>query len=209
MTTLNETIDNMKEEQTPVTLTDFVSQGPWEGWFRGVIQKEYQTNSGYTFRTEDNPAREGKRGRNLRLAVTVTNKTGDERNVNGIINYDPNDLAAQRVTQVREAVDAAKTAYAEAKSNYAQTNGGSSKGFTRKFSEFLAKDINTTQLSYRRLGGLQAAVKGFTLAINGTGGLTVDPLFGEAVDVKLRVDQNGYSAVDEIAPAKSHRETRY
>lgn len=208
MTTIAETAGGLQPEAS-LSLAEFAPKSKWEGWFRAVILKDYTTQSGHVFRTEDVPTRDtAKTSRNLRVVAKVTNKAGDERTVNGQFNYEPGDLTAQRVSQVKQAEAEAQAQFNAAKKAYAATNNGSTRGFPRKFNEFVPAGVTRTRIMYQRMGAIEAAIKGFSPSVNGTGGMNVTPLIGEGVDVRLAIDDNGYPQIEEISVFKSHKETR-
>lgn len=212
MSNLQDTIETMAPETTGFSLGDYKPREERtdfeEGvWYRGTIAERLEQP--FEMTTREAPVRDpNKTTRNVFIAATVRNKDGRTRNLSGLFNYNPADLNATRKAAVDAAVAEAKTAYAAAKEAYTTANGGSSKGFTRKFSEFLSKDVQTTQFTYRKIGSLVAIAPTFSPTPNGTGGLDVAPLIGVDADFLLETDDKGYLRIAEVAPVGTHKSTR-
>jgi len=210
-TTLQDTIEGMTPE-TGFSLGDYAprpERTDFEGgkWYRGVIVSEF--TQPFPAQTTEVPVKDTtKTTRNVFLAATIRNKEGRTRNLRGLLNYNPLDLTPTRKTQVDAAVEVAKTAYTAAKTAYSEANGGSPKGFPRKFNEFVPKDIASTQFTYRKIGSLASLTANFSPTPNGSGGVDVTPLIGVEADFLLEENDRGYLDISQVAPPMTHRDTK-
>jgi hypothetical protein len=171
--------------------------GAWpKGWFRAVILPGYTTGKGTTFETSDKLARDPG-SRNLFICLEVSGDVyipsspdpaarklspgpGGKRNIRATFNYNPNDLTAARIALIKEA-----------RERYKAVQGA-----------WPDKAIQASSLSLGRLGQLEKAV-GFQLPFVG-GRYNPAPFVGQRVDVRLSIDDKGFSDVAAVAPAGSH-----
>lgn len=167
-----------------VSLTDFAEDpsGAWSpGWYKAEIIEGYATQkSGKVFTTEDSTSSKGD-SRNLRLCFRVTNAKGDERTMQESYNYRPSDFTAERLTFIKEA-----------RAEY--------KGVKGRWSD---ADAQRSSLAIAKIGQFQKAIGFPQLKLTPAGGIVANVFVGQAVDVRLSVDDNGYNVVNAFAPTGS------
>lgn len=162
------------------SLAEFADEvgGAWpKGWYAATIIEGYATPKGKTFTTADSVSQKGD-SRNLRLCLSATNGT-DTRTMQESFNYRVGDFSVERINFIREA----RT------ENKGIKNWGD-------------KDAQRSSLAIGKLGQIGEAIsKGFSFTINGNGGLSVGPLVGQKVDIRLGINDEGYNEITGFAPA--------
>lgn len=171
--------------------------GAWpKGWFRATVLPGYTTGKGNVMETQDKLARDpASRNLFLCLAVagdvfipsdpdpakrTLSKGPGGVRNIRATFNYAPNDMTAARLALIKEA-----------REHYKAVQGA-----------WPDKSIQASSLSLGRLGQLEKAA-GFKLPFSG-GRFATQPFVGVHFDVRLVIDDKGFSEVAAIAPSGSH-----
>jgi hypothetical protein len=171
--------------------------GAWpKGWFRAVVLPGYSTGKGNVMETTDKLARDpASRNLFLCLAVagdvfipsdpdpskrTLTKGPGGVRNIRATFNYQPDDMTATRIALIKEA-----------RERYKAVQGA-----------WPDKAIQASSLSLGRLGQLEKAA-GFKLPFSG-GRFATAQFVGVHFDIRLVIDEKGFSEVAAIAPAGSH-----
>src|SRR5215475_1184963 len=85
-------------------------RGPWEPkWYGGVIVAEYETSGSFAaiHKTEDRLSEKGD-SRNLKLCVRVVNGGKLTKDLNYTLNYRPQALDPERITEVKAIQDEMK-----------------------------------------------------------------------------------------------------
>lgn len=183
--------------------------GAWpKGWYRATVVEGYSTGRGTVMETRDALSKDAG-SRNLHICFEVngdvfvpsdadpskrklTKGPGGTRNIRETYNYHPEDLTPERLATVKRAREAYK---------------GKQGAWGDKGSE--AARIQGASLSLGRIGQLQGAV-GFKLPTipsqNGSGHdrFDVRPFLKQAVDVRLGIDDKGFSEIAAVDKSGSH-----
>lgn len=170
--------DDLATEDVP-SLSDFaeVPGGALpRGWYSAEIIEGYSTRSGKQFLTEDVPSQKGD-SRNLRIAVKVTPRVGDPKNLFTTINYRVTDFNPDRLSYIKELRNEMKGV----KGRWPDT------------------DAQRTSLAIAFLGQLEKAL-GVPFKRTSQG-IIVTPLIGKKVDARLNVNEDGYNDITAFAQA--------
>lgn len=166
------------------SFADEPSQGAWpNGWYKATIIDGYATRRGHQFQSEDVVSKAGD-SRNLRFCFAVTRGAGvedaDKRNLQEQFNYRPEILlTADGLAHLKEA---------RAEFKNAKSWPGA------------AKVLQSSSITLGRLGQLQKAIG---LKLQSSTGKSFNPsvFFGQALDVRVGVDEAGFNTVNEFAKA--------
>lgn len=166
-------------ESESVNLSDVAAEpgGAWpNGWYRATIIEGYATGRGHQFQTGDGVSKKGD-SRNLMLCFNVVSATA-ERNMQESFNYRGSDFGRERLAFIKE----------ERLAN-------------KDLKRWPDVDAQRTSLAVAKIGQFQKAI-GFTeLKLTSEGGIISGVFVGQAVDVRLGVDENGYNVITAFAPA--------
>jgi hypothetical protein len=174
------TAGNISEGSVDLSAFAQPSEGAWpSGWYKATIIESYVTKKGHQFITQDVLSKNGD-SRNLRLCFAVTNGK-ETRNIQQGLNYRVEDFSADRLAAI-----------SEARAQY--------KGLQGKWPG-AASDLQRSSLALAKLGQLQKAI-GFPFKI-ANAKIDSSPLIGQAVDVHLRIDENGFNKISKFARAGS------
>lgn len=176
--TLNDVTENLATEEVS-SLSDFATDpgGAWpKGWYKAEIIEGYATPKGKVFQTTDGESKNGD-SRNFRICLKVTNAAGEDRNFQENVNYRSSDFSAERLSDIK----AARKENAGARGAWAD------------------KDLQRSSLAVGKVGQLEEAL-GFTLR-TGDGFIVSDRTFGQKVDVRLTINEDGYNEVNAFAKA--------
>lgn len=171
--------DSLAAEAMP-SLADFAEEpggALTAGWYKAEIIEGYASRKGTQFETKDEVSQKGD-SRNLTLCLKVSPKNADPRNMFERLNYRPTDFTPERIAYIKEA-------------------RAEFKGVKGKWSD---SDVQRSSLALAALGQIEKAV-GLPFKRNTAGELVPTVLVGQLVDVRLRVDDNGYNEVTAHAPA--------
>ena len=177
---LNDVTDGLTGES--VSLADFAEEpgGAWSpGWYKAEIIEGYSTaKSGKQFNSEDTVSKNGD-SRNLRLCFRLKNAKGDERTMQESLNYRPQDFTSERLSFIKEMRVEFKNA--------------------RRWPD---TDAQRSSLAIAKIGQLQNAV-GFKQLKIVNGGVAATTFVGQALDVRLAMDDNGYNVITAFSTAGS------
>lgn len=186
------------------SLTDIAAPeegaGAWpKGWFRAVTLPGYSTGRGKVMETADVLAKDPA-SRNLFICIEVAGDVyvpsdpdpakrvvskgpGGKRNIRVTFNYVPSDFTAARIALVKEA-----------REHYKNVQGA-----------WPDKAIQASSLSLGRLGQLEKAI-GMKLPFDPSAGRFMPQQLGAGIrlDVRLTIDEKGFSEVAATAPSGSH-----
>jgi hypothetical protein len=190
----------MAPEESP-SLSDIAAPeegaGAWpKGWFRAIILPGYTTGKGTVMETQDKLARDPV-SRNLFLCFAVQGDIyvpsdpdptkrklspgpGGTRNIRATYNYAPDDMTVARLALIKDA-----------RESYKGVQGA-----------WPDKAIQASSLSLGRLGQLEKAC-GFKLPFTG-GRFDPAPFVGLKLDIRLIIDEKGFSEVAAVALGGSH-----
>jgi hypothetical protein len=178
---LNDVTDGLASES--VSLADFAEEpgGAWPtGWYKAEVVEGFATaKSGKQYSTEDAVSSKGD-SRNLRLCVKVSKSDGSERTMQETFNYRASDFTAERLAFVKEA----RAEYKDVRGRWADS------------------DVQRSSLAIAKIGQFQKAI-GFTQLKLANGGIAAGVFVGQALDVRVSVDENGYNVITAFAPAGS------
>lgn len=193
--TLEGTLNGLQNEDAP-SLGDFAPQDkPY--WVGGIIRAAYQsgenpeTGQPYEFRTEDKPSKSGS-NRNLSIVGQAFKQDGSAYNVSGRITYNPANVTPEGL----------------------RANAAALKKVNGNISKLATKEEKARAMQIGKLGQLEVAVQKatnnpqFRLTLNGNGGFDVTPLFDVAVDFEMRRNDRGYSQIERVGTAGTHKGTR-
>lgn len=170
--------DELAVESLP-SLADFAEEpgGAFApGWYKAEIVEGYSTRNGHQFETKDEVSKKGD-SRNLTICLRVTPKVGDARNLQERLNYRPSDFNPERLAFIKEAREEFK-------------------GVKGKWAD---SDVQRSSLAIASLGQIEKAVGvGFKRLSDGS--LLPGGLIGKELDVRLRIDDQGYNEVTGHAP---------
>jgi hypothetical protein len=157
---------------------DYDASGAWpKGWYAAEIIEGYATAKGKVFTTEDGVSQKGD-SRNARLCFKVTGPSGDQRTMQDTINYRPSDFTPERVAYVKQA-------RAEHKGARGRWNDD--------------PDAQRSSLALVSINELEKAT-GFTLR-NAEGFMFPARVIGQKVDVRLKVNEDGFNDIGGYAKA--------
>jgi len=157
---------------------DYDASGAWpKGWYSAEIIEGYSTPKGKVFTTEDGVSQKGD-SRNARLCFKVVGPGGEQRTLQDTINYRPSDFTAERVAYVKQA-------RIEHKGARGRWNDD--------------PDAQRTSLALVTINELEKAV-GFNLR-NADGYMFPARTVGQKVDVRLKVNEDGFNEIGGYAKA--------
>jgi len=176
--------------------------GAWpKGWYRATIIDGYSTGKGTVMETRDGLSNNGT-SRNMHVCFAVdgnifvpsdsdpakrklTKGPGGVRNIRETYNYSPADSSPERLAAIRRAREGYK----------AKQGAWGEKGTE-------AHSLQSSSLSVGRISQLQKAV-GFKLPFEANR-FDVRPLIKQSVDVRLTIDEKGFSEVAAVAKSGEH-----
>lgn len=179
--TLNEVADGLATEEVS-SLADFATDpgGAWpKGWYKAEFIEGYSTPKGKVLTTGDADSKNGD-SRNFKVCMKITNADGEERNFQHLINYRPEDFSKDRLAAILDARKEFK---------------GIRGGWGPKGSP--AADLQRSSLAVGTIGQLEEAL-GFTVR-NSDGFIVSDRVFGQKVDVRLTINEDGYNESNAFA----------
>lgn len=183
--TLNDVTEQLQGEDVP-SLADFAEEPGGAlapGWYPAEIIEGYSTQKGKTFATEDTVSQKGD-SRNLRLCFKVTSGSL-ERTMQDSYNYRVSDFHPDRLSFIKEM----RSEFNGVQGRWSDT------------------DAQRSSLAVAKIGAIEKAL-GFTLRSKAVEGMLAQRAVGNKVDVRLKINPEGYNEVAGFAPAGTRTKGR-
>lgn len=177
-------------EEVP-SLTDFADEpgGAWaNGWYPARVVEGYTTQKGKVVHTTDDVSQKGD-SRNLVLALVITRRDKQTRNIRYSNNYRTTDFSAERLATVKRFRDLDKAGDLPKSGNTWTGN----------------EDVQRSSLAIGKFGQIEKAF-GHALRRSQTGNLIAGQFVGADFDVRLSTDDQGYNEITAFAKSGSHKQ---